>query len=258
MFLNHDDCSAGCAGENTQVRTEAKLLTDKKKPHLPIPDYLQDTYWWAYLHPKAVRFFERQWLVNLILFGNYRRLQNAALKEIKGDSEGDVLQVACVYGDFSQQLSEKLSRRSQLHIIDVAPIQLNNTRRKLRNPSKVMLHHQDSSRLEFEESRFNTVIVFFLLHEQPAEVRKQTIKEAIRVTADSGKTIFIDYHRPKWYSPFRWIIDPVLRLLEPYAHDLWEQEIQSYLHASEQPESLSKTTFFLGQYQKVVITKSVS
>jgi hypothetical protein len=32
-----------------------------------VPDYLTEHYWWAYIHPKAVRFFERQWLVNLIL-----------------------------------------------------------------------------------------------------------------------------------------------------------------------------------------------
>ena len=33
------------------------------------PDYLTAYYWWAYVHPLAVRFFERQWLVNLILGG---------------------------------------------------------------------------------------------------------------------------------------------------------------------------------------------
>ena len=32
-----------------------------------IPEYLQDTYWWAYLHPNSFYFFEREWVVNLIL-----------------------------------------------------------------------------------------------------------------------------------------------------------------------------------------------
>ncbi len=39
-----------------------------------IPEYLQDTYWWAYLHPKSFWFFEREWVVNLILWGNMKRL----------------------------------------------------------------------------------------------------------------------------------------------------------------------------------------
>src|SRR5215472_10866386 len=70
-----------------------------------IPPYLVDTYWWAYVHPRAVRFFERQWLVNLILWGNYRRLRDAALDELGEALPGDTLQVACVYGDLTDRLS---------------------------------------------------------------------------------------------------------------------------------------------------------
>ena len=44
-----------------------------------IPEYLHNTYWWAYLHPRAVYIFERQWLVNLILWGNFARLRDARL-----------------------------------------------------------------------------------------------------------------------------------------------------------------------------------
>jgi hypothetical protein len=35
-----------------------------------IPAYLRTHYWWAYIHPHGVEFFERQWLVNLILWDN--------------------------------------------------------------------------------------------------------------------------------------------------------------------------------------------
>ena len=44
---------------------------------LGIPHYLRNVYWWAYGHPRAVRLFERDWVVNLILFGNYARLRDA-------------------------------------------------------------------------------------------------------------------------------------------------------------------------------------
>ncbi len=46
------------------------------------PHYLTAHYWWAYVHPRAVWLFERQWLVNLILWGNYARLRNAAMAEL--------------------------------------------------------------------------------------------------------------------------------------------------------------------------------
>ena len=48
-------------------------------PAVAVPEYLERHYWWAYVRPNAVRVFERPWLVDLILWGNYRRLCDAAL-----------------------------------------------------------------------------------------------------------------------------------------------------------------------------------
>jgi hypothetical protein len=61
---------------------------------LTVPSYLQEIYWWAYVHPRAVQVFEREWLVNLILFGNYARLRDAALTEIGPDARGSTLKRA--------------------------------------------------------------------------------------------------------------------------------------------------------------------
>ena len=69
-----------------------------------VPHYLRAHYWWAYIHPKAVRLFERQWLVNLILWGNYAQLRDAALAELGESLAGRTLQVACVYGDLTSRL----------------------------------------------------------------------------------------------------------------------------------------------------------
>ncbi len=97
-----------------------------------IPQYLHDTYWWAYVHPNAVRFFERQWLVNLILWGNFARLRDTALDSLGETIPGRTLQVACVYGDFTPRLALRVPRgEGSLDVVDVLPIQLTNLRRKL-------------------------------------------------------------------------------------------------------------------------------
>src|SRR3954465_6829547 len=97
-----------------------------------IPAYLQDTYWWAYVHPNAVKLFERQWLVNLILWGNFARLRDAALASLGDKPEGRTLQVACVYGNFTAKLSGRVAgAQGTLDVVDVLPIQLANLRRKL-------------------------------------------------------------------------------------------------------------------------------
>jgi ubiquinone/menaquinone biosynthesis C-methylase UbiE len=220
-----------------------------------IPEYLQETYWWAYLHPSAVALFERQWLVNLILWGNFSRLRDAALDEVGTKFEGENLQVACVYGDFSRQAASRLTKESRLDIVDVAPVQLENVKKKVAPFANVFLHHEDSADLSFEDDSFDNVILFFLLHEQPEEVRKRTVREALRVVRPGGKVVFVDYHNPRRMNPFRYIMIPILHFLEPFALDLWKREISDWVPKEDRPQSIRKQTFFGSLYQKVVIVK---
>ena len=220
-----------------------------------IPDYLHNTYWWAYLHPRAVHIFERQWLVNLILWGNFAKLRDAALQEMGDVINGPVLQVACVYGDFTEHLVRRLGPQGSVDVIDVAPIQIKNLQSKLRNPQHVNALLQDSTDLHFEDASHDSVVVFFLLHEQPADARRKTIAEALRVTKPGGKLIFVDYHKPVASSPFRYLMVPILTTLEPFAMDMWNGEIVDWLPADIRPAKVEKQTYFGGLYQKVVITR---
>jgi len=220
-----------------------------------IPAYLEDTYWWAYLRPRSIWLFEREWLVNLILWGNMQRLTEAVLDEMDCKEHSSVLQVACVYGDFSNRLAAHLAQtRSRLNILDIAPIQLRNARDKLSHHDNVSLHHQDSSKLQFTSGKFDHTVVFFLLHEQPQDVRRKTIAEAIRVTRPGGKVVFVDYHGPQRTNPMRYLMHPVLHWLEPFALDLWRTQLQHYLPEHIAPEQVSSCYYFGGLYQKVVIS----
>jgi len=219
-----------------------------------IPDYLQDTYWWAYVHPKSVWVFEREWLVNLILWGNMKKLTNAVLDEMKLQPSSSVLQVACVYGDFSNRLASHLGQtQSRLSVLDVAPIQIDNIEKKLAAHDNVSAHLQDSTCMSFPNDSFDETVVFFLLHEQPEDARRKTVAEAIRVTRPGGRVIFVDYHGPKRSNPMRYVMKPILTMLEPFAMDLWREELPAFMPAEIQPEQLSSNFYFGGLYQKVVL-----
>lgn len=222
---------------------------------LSIPAYLQKIYWWAYVHPRAVKIFEREWLVNLILFGNYAKLRNAALEEIGPQSSGRTLQVACVYGDLTPRLRERHADNGSLDVIDVLPIQLQNLQRKMAPHSGISLFQRDSSALGFADGSYDRVLVFFLLHEQPESVRRATLAEAFRVARPGGKIIIVDYHRPSRWNPLRRPLQALLRRLEPFADDLWKNDLESYFPPDSPPSSLSKQTFFGGLYQKIVATR---
>lgn len=222
---------------------------------VPIPEYLQKTYWWAYVHPNAVRVFERQWLVNLILWGNFARLRDAALQELGAVINGKVLQVACVYGNFTEYLVNRLGPQGSLDVIDVAPVQIANLHAKLKNTNQVTVLRQDSTDMQFGDASRDAVVVFFLLHEQPVDVRRKTIAEALRITKPGGKLIFVDYHRPVASNPFRYLMVPILTALEPFAMDLWRGEISSWLPTEIAVGRVDKQTYFGGLYQKVVVTR---
>ena len=219
-----------------------------------VPQYLSDVYWWAYVHPNAVRLFERQWLVNCILWGNFARLRDAALEAL-GAPEGPTLQVACVYGDLTQKLAERVDRKGGLDVVDVLPVQLDNLARKLPAGRRVALYQGDSADLAFPSAHYSRVLLFFLLHEQPEPVRRRTLAEALRVLRPGGRLVIVDYHRPASGHPLYWPMVAVLKTLEPFALDLWRGEIADLLPPDAQV-AVEKSTAFGGLYQRVVLTKA--
>ncbi|HXZ01287.1 MAG TPA: rhodoquinone biosynthesis methyltransferase RquA [Stellaceae bacterium] len=222
-----------------------------------VPTYLKAHYWWAYVHPRAVRVFERQWLVNLILWGNYHRLRDAALSELGRALPGRTLQVACVYGDLTSRLSQRVAAGGgALDIVDILPIQLENLRQKLPSGAPVRLLARDSAELGLPDSSYDRAMVFFLLHEQPAEVRRRTLAEVFRVVKPGGTILVVDYARPSRWHPLRYLWLPVLARLEPFAPDLWRSDLAAWLPDLPAGSRIRRNkSFFGGLYQQVVVTR---
>lgn len=230
---------------------DADLLTSEA---VAVPAYLAKTYWWAYVHPRAVKVFERQWLVNLILWGNFGRLRDAALAAMGERLDGRTLQVACVYGDLTPRLAARVAPGGALDVVDVLPVQLDNLARKLPAGAPVNLMHGDSTRLPAPDASYDRVLVFFLLHEQPEEVRAATLAEALRVLKPGGKLVLVDYHRPRALHPLRAFMHALLARLEPYALDLWRREITAWMPPAAVVRG-GKRLFYGGLYQMLEVTR---
>jgi ubiquinone/menaquinone biosynthesis C-methylase UbiE len=237
-------------------RAERGLAFSSGKPHDGAPAYLQTHYWWAYIHPLGVRLFERQWLVNLILWGNYARLRDAAVSALGETLPGHTLQVACVYGDLTSRIGRRAAAAGgTLDVVDVLPIQLRNLHDKLPAGTPARLMAMDSTSLQLPDGGYDRVLVFFLLHEQPAGVRRQTLREVFRVVKPGGEVVIVDYARPRWWNPLRWLWRPVLAALEPFALDLWRDDIDAWMPALGGGEMKSRR-FFGGLYQMVTVTRA--
>lgn len=206
-------------------------LPETASPHeaAPIPAYLAGSYWWAYLAPPAVWFFDHQPIINAILLGQYRRLMHAALAEVDPERAGRTLQLAAVYGVLTPTLAQRLPPEA-LHLIDVASIQLEHARRKAPVVERgVALLRMNAERLAYASDSFDTVLLYFLLHELPPAARARVLAESIRVLRPGGTLVIADYGELAAPHPLHRIA--LLRLLaerlEPYLADFWRQRLDA-------------------------------
>jgi len=249
---------AGGAGARRPGAARAKHWTSYARGG--IPEYLAKHYWWAYLSRFGVRFFDRELVISAILFGNYRRLVKRTLGLLKRGKIGRTLQLTCVYGSLTPHLAEQVPPQD-LHVVDVAPIQLEATRRKLTRQASgsreiARMVRMNAEALAYADDSFDTIVIFFLFHELPAEVRERALTEALRVLRPGGRLLITEYgqytrtHPFHRLRPLRWIFGN----LEPFLPGFWKEDLtarvgaRSWIYAKRLTSTL-EDLFFGGFYR---------
>ncbi len=212
-----------------------------------VPDYLRDTYTWAYLSSLGTRLFDHQVIVNAILWGNARRLIRWVTEVLEPGQR--VMQPAAVYGQFSRTVADTLGPDGHLEVSDVAPIQVALTRRKLSGVAQAEVACIDATTPG--RGPYDAVTCFFLLHEVPEDIKTRVVDAMLDAIEPGGQVVFVDYHQPHALHPLRPVMALVFRTLEPYARALWTRDIRSY---ATNPDRFTweKDTLFGGMYQRVI------
>lgn len=215
-----------------------------------VPSYLYRVYRWAYLSPRWAKFLDHQWVVQTILWGKADRLMNSAMAEFHAGET--VLLPACVYGQFARRLAAKLGPHGRLHIRDVAPLQLDLTRRKLAGVENVDIGWADAAIPSHRD--YDGICCFFLLHEVPSDYKRRIVQSLLGAVKPDGKAVFVDYHGMSRWHPLRPVMRFVFKMLEPFAKELTETEIAD-LASSVDGFEIRKQLFFGGLYQKVIFLR---
>jgi ubiquinone/menaquinone biosynthesis C-methylase UbiE len=205
------------------------------------PWYLAKYYWWAYLFRPTVWFFDHQWIINAILFGQYKKLMRKTLALLKDEDLSLPLQLTSVYGCLSPTLAERAAPNS-LHLTDVATVQLEHTLRKIPADKRLYCTRMNAEHLGYADACFSCVIVFFLLHELPVDARERVLREAIRVLKPGGKLLVTEYgstpnkHLLYRFGFTRWVLGKV----EPFLPGFWQEDLNKSLqdYASDQGHTL--------------------
>lgn len=218
-----------------------------------VPNYLVDIYDWAYVNPKWARWLDRCIVVRLLLFGNDIRLMRLYLDAIRPGMK--VWQAAHVYGDLVQRVATRIGPKGEFHLTDVTPIQIEHSRNKLASFPWTRVIRADAGTFD-PITDYDLICSFFLLHEVPEEKKRQIVDHLLECLPITGKLLFVDYHRPAWWQPVRWILKGVNAWLEPFADALWQHEIRDYASHPEHYIWL-KQTFFGEIYQAVWVKRSI-
>lgn len=224
---------------------------------MEVPAYLERYYWWAYARRWSVWLFERPWLINLILYGNYTRLRDVTLAALEGRFSGSTLKVSCCYGSLTPDLEKRIRKAGgTFDLIDMLPVQLENAKQQMGEGSIARLARMDAAHLDFPDAAFDTVVVFFLMHELPQEYRERAMAEALRVLKAGGTIVVTDFGKPsRWNIFFRFLWLPMLGILEPFAIGLWRRELVDLLPAQMGALTWKQEKYFGGLFQMLVAQK---
>ncbi|RLL53298.1 class I SAM-dependent methyltransferase [Mariprofundus sp. EBB-1] len=220
-----------------------------------MPGYLVRHYWWAYLWPKAVWFFDHQMIINAILFGQYKKLMDATLLRLEQAPLESVLQLTCVYGSLTPNLIQRMKPLS-LHITDVAPVQLALAKSKAADQHDLLATRMNTESLAYKSDSFSAIVLFFLLHEMPHEARAHTLSETMRTLRAGGSLIITEYgvlpetHLLYRFPLTRWLITR----LEPFLNSYWHEDIEALLNSAacifgKQVEVVSHQNIFCSFYR---------
>ncbi len=239
--LNSSDTSSSTQGQRITV-------TEKKYP-AEVPQYMQDTYHWAYISPKNVDLLDKEWIVWALLFLNAGRLKRFYLDHIQPNTR--VWQIAHVYGNLVKLAAEKVGEKGCFNLTDVMPVQVEHGKRKTASLPQASVILADADQYQGSQP-YHLICSFFLLHEVPDDKKRSVIANMLRNLAPDGEIIIVDYHKPKLWNPLYWILAFVNHFLEPYAKSLWKHEIHEF-GISLEKFNITKRTCAGGAYQMLHI-----
>jgi len=209
-----------------------------------MPEYLAKNYWWAYLSPVGVYFFDLPFVVNRILWGQYNKIANDVVKLLATQSDYSMAQISCAYGDIIPKTGTE-SNSNNIYLFDIAAIQLEQARKKIKanNTADIFnLFEANAESIPLANDSVDTSLLFFLLHELPEETRNNVFKETLRITKPGGRIIIADYSpitNSHWFHKMSFFRN-IFEKIEPFLGNFWRADLNQEI--ANAAHSMSKCT----------------
>lgn len=219
-------------------KSEEALLTKESKHHwqkysdgrrAQVPEYLAKNYWWAYLSPIGVSFFDHPFMVNRILWGQYHKIAKDTVKFLEMQDFKSLAGISCAYGEIIPLVGTESSAEN-IYLFDVAPIQLRQAKKKIRDSQcedKFTVFQANAENIPLPDNSVDTALLFFLMHELPEDVCLNVQREALRITRPGGRVIMADYGQFTNRHLFHkmGLFRNIFETLEPFLGSFWHRDI---------------------------------
>lgn len=229
-------------------------MTTNNSSKSDLPAYIDFIYGHIYKHPDKCVSLDNDLSCSLRTFFQYKKLVNAAVKELKMNQS--ILQMGVTFGSQIDEVAMAVGAYGQYDIIDINPQQVSRITEKYWKVYQGMkIFKQDAGTLK-AAANYDAVICFMLLSEVPSATKTKIVNNALRMVKPSGKVIFIDWHNPLYYHPLRYLVRMYNRLHHPFVERLWDREIDTYAAPELKTQFIwRKSTYFGRMFQKMVAVK---
>ena len=189
---------------------------------------------------------------NLRTFFQYDKLVEASLLPIKINQ--NVLQLGLVFGNQIDSVACRVGSYGQYDILDINGLQVSRCQEKYGNIYPALkIFKQDAASINIK-GQYDTVICFMLLQELPPATKAKIINNALAAVKPGGCVVFIDWHRPMFWHPLRYLVRMYNRMKHPFVEKLWDRDIETF---AENKTSFiwHKSTYFGCMFQRVIATR---
>mgnify|MGYP001138403515 CR=1 FL=1 len=143
------------------------------------------------LTPTIARHYDR--IMNTISFGKYDRFIRRAILDMEISEDDEILDLGCGTGKNAALMADHIGESGRITGIDLSPVM----------EKRFLEKHAGDQRIEFQKQRidipfsikkqFDKVLLSFVIHGFPHDVRKRILENATASLKKGGKLMILDF-----------------------------------------------------------------
>ena len=132
-------------------------------------------------------------IMNIGTLGKYKKFIEKAVSEIKIEPEDKILDLGCGTGRNSQMMAGYLNGKGRITGIDISENMEKQYKERMGNDTRIEFINQRIDVPFYLKKKYDKVLISFVLHGFPQEIRETIIRNAYDHLIPGGKLHILDY-----------------------------------------------------------------